>query len=41
MHITFVTEFGTVEPGVDGGGLFKEFLTELCKTAFDVNLGLY
>jgi len=41
LQIQFVDEFGAEEAGIDGGGLFKEFLTELGKEAFDVNRGLW
>ena len=27
--------------GIDGGGLFKEFFTSLCKEVFDTNRGLW
>ena len=27
--------------GVDGGGVFKEFFTSLCKEVFDTNHGLW
>lgn len=33
--------FGQEESGIDGGGLFKEFLTSLSKEAFDTNRGLW
>jgi len=26
---------GVVEEGIDGGGLFKEFITKLCDKIFD------
>eukprot|EP00455_Lapot_gusevi_P002096 TRINITY_DN1080_c0_g3_i1.p1 TRINITY_DN1080_c0_g3~~TRINITY_DN1080_c0_g3_i1.p1 ORF type:complete len:316 (-),score=75.15 TRINITY_DN1080_c0_g3_i1:36-983(-) len=29
------------EAGIDGGGLFKEFITTLCKTAFSPEFGLF
>ncbi|EIM79363.1 HECT-domain-containing protein [Stereum hirsutum FP-91666 SS1] len=41
VEITFVDQFGEVESGIDGGGVFKEFFTELCKEAFDTNRGLW
>ncbi|TPX30115.1 hypothetical protein SmJEL517_g06248 [Synchytrium microbalum] len=40
IAITFVDDNGMVEAGIDGGGLFKEFLTGLSKQAFDMNYGL-
>lgn len=27
--------------GIDGGGVFKEFFTELCKEVFDTDRGLW
>ncbi|KAJ3088054.1 hypothetical protein HK102_009664 [Quaeritorhiza haematococci] len=41
IAITFVSEQGLVEAGIDGGGVFKEFLTTLTRQAFDVNYGLF
>lgn len=41
IEITFVDRFGEEERGIDGGGVFKEFLTELGREAFDVNRGLW
>ena len=35
VQVTFVNEFGREEAGIDGGGVFKEFLDELTKAAFD------
>ncbi|KAI8394277.1 uncharacterized protein BYT42DRAFT_487189 [Radiomyces spectabilis] len=41
IAITFVDEFGLQEAGIDGGGVFKEFLTSLGHEAFDTNYGLF
>ncbi|KAE8232573.1 hypothetical protein CF326_g2395 [Tilletia indica] len=41
IQIEFVDQFGNVEAGIDGGGLFKEFLTSLVREAFDTNRGLW
>jgi ubiquitin-protein ligase E3 C len=41
VAISFVDEFGLEEAGIDGGGVFKEFLTGLGKEAFDINYGLF
>ncbi|KAI0074242.1 HECT-domain-containing protein [Panus rudis PR-1116 ss-1] len=41
IAITFVDEFGQEEAGIDGGGVFKEFLMSLCKEVFDTNHGLW
>ncbi len=34
VQVTFVNEHGTTEAGIDGGGVFKEFLDDLIKDAF-------
>ena len=39
--IKFIDQFGIEESGIDGGGLFKEFLTSLVKEAFDTDRGLW
>lgn len=41
MRVELVNKVGLSEAGVDGGGLFREFLTELLKTAFDPNRGFF
>ncbi|GAK62249.1 HECT-domain-containing protein [Moesziomyces antarcticus] len=41
LEIVFVDQFGNNEAGIDGGGLFKEFLTSLVREAFDTNRGLW
>ncbi|KZT00431.1 HECT-domain-containing protein [Laetiporus sulphureus 93-53] len=41
IMITFVDQFGNEEAGIDGGGVFKEFLTSLCKEVFDTDRGLW
>eukprot|EP00899_Mesostigma_viride_P019367 jgi/Mesvir1/27431/Mv07221-RA.2 len=41
VRIRYVNELGAEEAGVDGGGLFKEFLELLCKAAFDPQHGLF
>ena len=35
LQIKFVNEHGQAEEGIDGGGLFKEFITKLCDKIFD------
>ena len=37
----FVNAQGLDELGIDGGGLFREFLTEVLKTGFDPNRGYF
>lgn len=33
--------FGEIEAGVDGGGLFKDFMENLIKEGFDPRIGLF
>lgn len=44
IQVTFISDQGTAEAGIDGGGLFKEFLDELCHVGFNPSpdgLGLF
>ena len=41
VRVRFLNAHGVEEPGVDGGGLFKDFLGALCAEAFDVKRGLF
>ncbi|EJC97865.1 HECT-domain-containing protein [Fomitiporia mediterranea MF3/22] len=41
IEIQFVDQFGNTEAGIDGGGVFKEFFTSLCKEVFDTDRGLW
>uniref|UniRef100_A0A7S2W8Q6 HECT-type E3 ubiquitin transferase n=1 Tax=Mucochytrium quahogii TaxID=96639 RepID=A0A7S2W8Q6_9STRA len=41
VQIEFVNSQGLAEAGIDGGGVFKEFLMEFCKQAFDPEVGLW
>ncbi|ORX33914.1 hypothetical protein BD324DRAFT_665268 [Kockovaella imperatae] len=41
IGITFIDKFGQEEAGIDGGGLFKEFLTSLNKEVFNTDRGLW
>ncbi|XP_017762268.1 PREDICTED: ubiquitin-protein ligase E3C [Eufriesea mexicana] len=41
MRVQFFNTAGLEEAGVDGGGLFREFLSELLKTSFDPNRGFF
>ncbi|KDN51329.1 HECT-domain-containing protein [Tilletiaria anomala UBC 951] len=41
IEIAFIDEWGQEEAGIDGGGLFKEFLTSLVKEVFDTDRGLW
>ncbi|EJF56635.1 HECT-domain-containing protein [Dichomitus squalens LYAD-421 SS1] len=41
IAITFIDQFGNEEAGIDGGGVFKEFLTSLTREVFDTDRGLW
>lgn len=41
MRVQLRNAVGVNEAGVDGGGLSREFLSELIKTAFDPNRGFF
>ncbi|VVD01449.1 ubiquitin-protein ligase E3C [Leptidea sinapis] len=41
LRVQLINQAGVEEAGVDGGGLFREFLSELLKSAFDPNRGLF
>ncbi|KAJ3755036.1 hypothetical protein EV360DRAFT_50503, partial [Lentinula raphanica] len=41
IRIVFIDQFGAEEAGIDGGGVFKEFFTSLCKEVFDTDRGLW
>ncbi|KAL1497278.1 hypothetical protein ABEB36_008270 [Hypothenemus hampei] len=41
LRIVFINSVGLEEAGIDGGGIFKEFINEVLKTAFDPNRGFF
>ncbi|RZR95177.1 hypothetical protein BHM03_00023986, partial [Ensete ventricosum] len=41
IRISFVNEFGVEEAGIDGGGIFKDFMENIIQAAFDVQYGLF
>ncbi|KAL3532022.1 hypothetical protein ACH5RR_005543 [Cinchona calisaya] len=41
IHVSFVSESGLPEAGLDYGGLSKEFLTDITKAAFSPEYGLF
>ena len=41
IMVKYVNEFGQDESGIDAGGLFKDFWTDLSHRVFDVNFGLF
>ena len=41
MRVQLRNAAGLDEAGIDGGGLFREFLTQLLRSAFDPNVGFF
>lgn len=41
MRVRLMNAVGLNEVGIDGGGIFREFLSELLKTAFDPTRGFF
>lgn len=41
LEIVFIDQWGMEEAGIDGGGVFKEFLTSLTREVFDTDRGLW
>jgi len=41
VQIRFINEQGMPEAGIDGGGLFKEFMNEITKIVYNPNYGLF
>ena len=41
MRVQLVNVAGLDEAGIDGGGIFREFLSELLKAGFDPNRGFF
>ncbi|KAJ3331224.1 Ubiquitin-protein ligase E3B [Blyttiomyces sp. JEL0837] len=41
IRVKFINELGMAEAGIDHNGVFKEFLEEMCKRAFDTNFSLF
>lgn len=41
FRVEFIAPNGEPESGVDGGGLFKEFMVTICRTMFDPDFGLF
>lgn len=41
ISVHYYNQAGTKEQGIDAGGLFKEFWTDLCSIAFDPNYALF
>lgn len=39
--VRYIDEFGNEEAGIDAGGLFKDFFTDLSSKIFDPNYGLF
>ncbi|GKV52758.1 hypothetical protein SLEP1_g59326 [Rubroshorea leprosula] len=41
IRVSFVNEFGVEEAGIDGGGIFKDFMENIIQAAFDMQYGLF
>jgi hypothetical protein len=41
LRIQFIDKYGEAEAGVDGGGLFKDFMESIVREGFDPNRGLF
>jgi len=41
LAIKFFNELGQIEEGIDGGGLFKEFIVKVCEKIFDPEYGFF
>ncbi|XP_039127300.1 E3 ubiquitin-protein ligase UPL6-like [Dioscorea cayenensis subsp. rotundata] len=41
IRVSFVNELGVEEAGIDGGGIFKDFMENITHVAFDVQYGLF
>ena len=41
IRIQYVDSYGEVEAGVDGGGLFKDFMENLVREGFNPDVGLF
>ncbi|GLE04093.1 hypothetical protein PINS_up013004 [Pythium insidiosum] len=41
MKVTFINEQGLEEAGIDGGGVFKEYVDQLTKAAFSPEFGFF
>jgi ubiquitin-protein ligase E3 C len=39
--VSFINEHGEEEAGIDGGGIFKDFMENITRAAFDVQYGLF
>ncbi|KAI8000492.1 E3 ubiquitin-protein ligase UPL6 [Camellia lanceoleosa] len=36
IRVTFVNGFGVAETGIDGGGIFKDFMENITQAAFNI-----
>ena len=41
LRVFYIDEYGYEEKGIDGGGIFKEFLNDMCKILFNPGYGLF
>ncbi|KAK3137442.1 hypothetical protein QOZ80_5BG0452280 [Eleusine coracana subsp. coracana] len=41
IRVAFINEHGEEEAGIDGGGIFKDFMENITRAAFDIQYGLF
>ncbi|GJR37050.1 E3 ubiquitin protein ligase UPL6 [Tanacetum coccineum] len=41
IRVAYVNEYGVEEAGIDGGGIFKDFMENITRAAFDMQYGLF
>ncbi|KAG0474138.1 hypothetical protein HPP92_015995 [Vanilla planifolia] len=41
IRVSYLNEFGVEEAGIDGGGIFKDFMENITQAAFNVEYGLF
>ncbi|XP_020590733.1 E3 ubiquitin-protein ligase UPL6 [Phalaenopsis equestris] len=41
IRVSFFNDFGVEEAGIDGGGIFKDFMENITQAAFNVQYGLF
>ncbi|KMZ59058.1 E3 ubiquitin-protein ligase UPL6 [Zostera marina] len=41
IRVSFINEFGAEEAGIDGGGIFKDFMENVTRSGFDIQYGLF
>lgn len=41
IRVSFINDHGEEEAGIDGGGIFKDFMENITRAAFDIQYGLF